>query len=217
MGTEPKKIGLRMAAGIVIAITIIVAIFASGITLPGQEPPGIAFPNQEDRTGRLTILLKDAPVAVDELWINMTGLEVHKVGQDDEAGGWMPLWDENTKISFDLLIYQNDILLELVDVAIAQGNYTKIRMNVTEAEAWYYQEDESIKKTPLKVPSGKIDVIAKFEIKNYDHVNVLVDMEPDWIAISKNNNLRPVLKATISEKPLVESEIVEPTTIIGDE
>ena len=62
-----------MAAGVLVGITIIVAVFASGITIPGLENN----PSLGSEQGRLTVLLKDAPVAVDELWINMTGLEVH--------------------------------------------------------------------------------------------------------------------------------------------
>ena len=212
MENDSRKVGIRMAAGVLVAITIIVAVFASGVTLPGLENN----PSLGSEQGRLTVLLKDAPVAIDELWINMTRLEVHQAGQDGEQGAWMPLWDENTKIEFDLLSYQDDFVLELATVSIADGNYTKIRMNVTEAEAVILNEDGSVNKTTtLQVPSGKIDVITKFEIENYTHVYVIIDMEPDWIAISNSNNLRPVLKATISEQPPAETENIDTPTNTG--
>ncbi|MBT8172095.1 DUF4382 domain-containing protein [Candidatus Bathyarchaeota archaeon] len=214
MENGSRKIGLRMVSGVLVAITIIVAAFASGVTFPGLENN----PNLGSEQGRLTVLLKDAPVTLDELWINMTRLEVHKAGQDGEKGAWIPLWDEDTKIEFDLLAYQNDFVLELAEVSIPSGNYTKIRMNVTEAEAVYYlNEDGSLNETTtLKVPSGKIDVITKFEIENYDHVYVLIDMEADWIGISNSNNLRPVLKATISEQPPAETENIDTPTNPGE-
>ena len=65
------------------------------------------------------------------------------------------------------------------------------------------------------MPSGKIDVITKFEIENYDHVYVLIDMEPDWIAISNSNNLRPVMKATISEQDPPQPENIDTPTNTG--
>ena len=84
MENGSRKIGLRVAAGFVLAVIIIVAVFASGIQLPSIEVPGI-----EVETGKLNILLKDAPVEVDELWIKMTGLEVHKVGEGE--GQWISI------------------------------------------------------------------------------------------------------------------------------
>jgi len=210
MENGSKKIGLRILAGFLVAITIIVAVFASGIQLPSTKI----------ETGRLTVLLKDAPVDVDELWITVTDLEVHKVGEDD--GEWIPI-DFSVyynELTFDLLEYQdeNGKVLELADVEIAEGTYNKIRMNVTKAWAWYYLEfdengdpvdvdengkptnEEMIKKDPLKIPPDQIDVITKFYISNGVNVVVLIDMEPDWVSISNSNNLRPVLKASISQQ-----------------
>jgi hypothetical protein len=203
MENKSRAIGLRVAAGVLIAITIIIAVFASGVQLPSTQTSSTQL-----ETGRLTVLLKDAPVEVDELWITVTGLEIHRVGEDD--GGWLPidfsaLTDE---LTFNLLEYQDDKVLPLADVEIPTGNYTKIRMSVTEAEAWYYLEvdengdpidDESIDKVELKVPSGRIDVITKFNITAAENVVVLIDMQPDWVSINKSNNLRPVLKASVSQ------------------
>jgi hypothetical protein len=181
-----RKIGLRVVAGMLLAVTIIVAVFASGISFPNQEKVEV---------GRLMVLLKDAPVPIDKLWINMTGLEIHKAGEGEEPGEWISLWEEGQGILFDLLEYQGNETLKLTDVPIDFGNYTKIRMNVTEAWKNYVLPENN-----LTVPSGKIDVITKFEIDDYDYVYVLIDMQPDWVAISKSGNLRPVLKASIFEQ-----------------
>ena len=59
----------------------------------------------------------------------------------------------------------------------------------------------------LRVPPERIDVIARFTIDSRNPVVVLIDMEPDWIAISKSGNLRPVLKATVSQEPPADAEI----------
>jgi len=187
MENESRKIGLRIFAGFLVAITIIVAVFASGITLPSQKV----------RTGRLTVLLMDAPVDLYQLNVTITDLEVHKVGQeDDEDGEWIPLI-EDEEITFDLLEYQNGKTLELASEIIDAGTYNKIRMYVSEANASYAEDTKN--PVPLKVPPGKIDVIVQFELEEGDNVIVLIDMEPDWVAISKNNNLRPVLKSSIPQ------------------
>jgi hypothetical protein len=47
------------------------------------------------------------------------------------------------------------------------------------------------------VPSERIDVIVKFEVKEDAATQVLIDMTADWVAISNSHNLRPVLKATV--------------------
>ena len=218
MENGPRKIGLRVAAGFVMAVIIIVAVFASGIQLPSIEVPGI-----EVETGKLNILLKDAPVEVDELWIKMTGLEVHKVGE----GQWISIdisdaieeateegEDPKDYLLFDLLLYQGDEdVLILAEADVYAGTYNKIRMSIVGAEAWYWVDEEGneleldetgypiypdeITNDPLRVPPERIDVITNFEIGPEVEVTVTIDMQPDWIAISKSGNLRPVLKATI--------------------
>jgi len=188
MENGAKKIGLRMAVGVLVAITIIVAVFASGITLPSQEV----------KTGRLIVLLKDAPVDLNELLITITDLEVHKVGTGDpEEGEWIYLIEDD-EITFNLLDYQNEKTLTLASVSIEAGRYNKIRMYVSEAYADY--KDPEREDGSVNVPPGKIDVVTKFELEIGGTRIVTIDMEPDWVAISKSNNLRPTLKAIISEQ-----------------
>jgi len=188
MENGSRTIGLRVAAGFLAAITIIVAVFAAGIQLPSTKI----------ETGRLTVLLKDDPFELKELWINVTDLGVHRVGGED--GGWITLdfSGEADFLYFDLLEYQDDKVLGLASVEIATGTYNKIRMTIENANA-LKTNDEII--DPLEVPPGHIDVITKFEIKNGGNVVVLIDMQPDWVAINNNNSLRPVLKASISQQP----------------
>ena len=206
MENKSRTIGLRVLAGVALAAVIIVAVFASGIQLPSSEGP-VGSGSQLD-TGRLTVLLKDAPVDVDELWITISGLELHKINETD--GEWVPIdfSAQADELTFNLLEYQDGKVLPVSDVEIASGNYSKIRMTVTNATAWYYTEvdengnpvsDEAIDKVQLKVPSGRIDVITKFNITAGENVVVLIDMQPDWVSISNSGNLRPVLKATVSQ------------------
>jgi hypothetical protein len=218
MENGSRKIGLRVAAGFLVAITIIVAVFASGITLPSS----VSNPRLASEQGKLTVLLMDAPVEVDALWIKMTALEVHKVGDGD--GEWIPIdiqdaIDESTPegdyLEFDLLKYQNGRVLTLAEAEAYTGTYNKIRLTVTGAEAWSWDEENpdlvldddeypiievdsnDVTIRPLRVPSDRIDVIIDFTIEAEGKVTVTLDMQPDWIAISHSDNLRPVMKATV--------------------
>jgi hypothetical protein len=191
MENGSRKIGLRIFAGFLVAITIIIAVFASGITLPSQE----------DRTGRLTVLLTDAPVDLESLDITISKLEVHKVAvEEGEDEGWVLLADEGDIPIFDLLLFQEGKVLELASRDIPAGTYNKIRMYVSEAFA-YYKPNSGKEDGPVNVPPEKIDVITKFTLEPDGSRSVLIDMEPDWVAMRNYNNLRPVLKATIAEQP----------------
>ena len=55
MEYKSKKIGLRLVAGFLVTITIIILVFVSGIKLHLNEDHGI-----EIETGKLNIFLKDA-------------------------------------------------------------------------------------------------------------------------------------------------------------
>jgi hypothetical protein len=226
MENGSRKVGLRIAAGFLVAITIIIAVFASGITLPSQEDLRTTLPTQQDSEGKLTILLMDAPVEVDALWINMTALEVHKAGEGD--GEWItidiqdaidastpPNEDERDYLEFDLLTYQYGKVLTLTEAEAITGTYNKIRLTVTGAEAWSWDEEKpdlvldndgypiieedsnDVIIRPLRVPPNRIDVIIDFTVETEGEVTVTLDMQPDLIAISHSNNLRPVMKATV--------------------
>ena len=183
METGSKTIGLRAATGVLIGITIIVAVFASGITLPGFE----------NKKGRLTVLLIDAPVELHQLNVTVTEVEVHKVGDGEEDGSWITIMDG--EIEFNLLYLQDGRSLNLTSTEITVGSYNKIRMNVSEASASTVENPET--PIPLNVPPNKIDVIINFEVSEGEGVIIIIDMQPNLPAISnKTNNFRPVLKAS---------------------
>jgi hypothetical protein len=169
--------------------------------------------------------LTDAPVEVDALWIKLTAIEVHKVGDGDGEWILVDIQDAiDTKnpggdhVEFDLLKYQNGEVLTLAEAETYTGTYNKIRLTVTGAEAWSWDEEdiefyndngypvkeedseeisEDVNIRPLRVPPNRIDVIIDFTIEAEGEVTVTLDMQPDWIAISQSDNLRPVMKATV--------------------
>jgi hypothetical protein len=237
MENGKRRIGIQIFAGFLAAIAIIALVVASGITLPSSENNQSTFDNSKNlatNQGKLTILLMDAPVQVDELWINVTGVEVHKTTNQSETDdkGWISIdlsGADPNELVFDLLKYrlenegENNILLNLASGETAEGTYNKIRIQINNATARYYLRDENDdvvtdpqtgdpivdteKDQPLKVPSNRIDVITKFTIDSQKPVIVLIDMQPDWISISNSGTLRPVMKATVSQQNPTNAEI----------
>jgi hypothetical protein len=203
MENSSRTIGLRVVAGVAVAALIIVAVFASGVQLPTTDVPILPLSPASD-VGMLSVFLKDAPVEVDKLWVTISGLQVHR---DNETGGeWIDINFSVVaeELTFNLLEFQDGKMLPLADVEVPTGNYTKIRMEVVKAEAWYYNEtaenpEDQIIKDALRVPSGKIDVITKFSLNASESVVVVIDMQPDFVSISHSGNLKPVLKATVTQ------------------
>jgi len=194
MENTKRSLGLRAFAGVLAATLIIVGVLWSGVTLPTSENS----PSLGTQQGTLTVLLIDAPVELDQLNVTVTQLAVHRVEEDDNDGEWIPLMEDGEEITFNLLKYQDGETLELASEKLDFGNFTKIRMFISGANASY--KTDPYNPIPLKVPSEKIDVIVKFELKEEDdNVLVIIDMEADWIAINRNNMLRPVLKATVTK------------------
>jgi len=194
MENRTKKLGLRIAAGFLVAITILLAVFASGIQLPTVKA----------QTGTLTVLLTDAPTDLEHLNITINSLSALNV--DDPEENWIELdfVDEKESVYFDLLALYN-VTLELSSQEIPVGNYTKLRMEIETANATK-TDGEIIE--DLKVPSGKLDIIIHFEIDGAETTYLLIDMEADWVAISRSNRLRPIFKAMIAEPP-AEGELEE--------
>jgi hypothetical protein len=147
MENGKQKIVLRLAAGFLAGILIIVAVFSSGVTFPSL----VNNLQLENDQGNLTVLLIDAPVEVDQLWLNITEVMIHKISPEDsetvpevedseeeeDDDGWISLdlsgaLNENGVIIFNLLEYQingeeEDKVLNLADGLIKAGTYNKIR------------------------------------------------------------------------------------------
>ncbi len=179
METKGRRLGLYVITGVVLAALIISGVYMSGVR----------FPSGTAQTGTLVVLLTDAPINITHLNVTIDSLSINP-----ENGSWMelPLVDDKTEVYFDLLSLQN-VTMTLSEAKISVGNYSKMRMTIKTANATLANGET----LDLIVPSGKIDVIIHFEIEHDDATVVLIDMQPDWVAISQSNRLRPVLKASV--------------------
>jgi len=179
MTFDAGKVSLYGTTGVLVAALIIASMLFSGLRLPSFVP----------NTGTLTIKLTDAPVNATHLNVTISGLSIHRVGH-----GWENLTfvDEVFDVYVDLLELQ-DRAIDLSVTEVSSGNYTMIRMSITTANVTYADNSTD----ELNVPNDTIKVIIHFEVKAGEETSVLIDVVPDWIAISHSKNLRPVLKATV--------------------
>lgn len=184
MENPAKKIGYRAVAGIFVAIIIIIAVFASGIQLPTVAA----------KKGTLVVLLTDAPVDLEHLNITIANMSVQNVDLEDETWIDIPFVNGVTEWYTDLLALQN-VTEDLSITQIPAGNYTKIRMTVTTANVTYRDGNT----TDVRVPSGHLDIKVAFRIEADKTTHLLIDMQADWVAISKSGNLRPIFKASVTQ------------------
>ena len=180
MSNGIRQVGLFGVAGILVAALIIAGFVISGTVFQGSSK------------GVLTIQVMDKPVELEHL--NMT-IDWAKIQDQDE--NWYNLTLKSEPFYFDLLALQN-VSETLSETEIPAGNYTKIWMHVLTANATY--PDGTV--ADLKVPSDTIKVLLKpyLSLEGGGQVTVLIDLQPEdlnSIAISRNLNLRPVIKAMV--------------------
>ena len=184
MESNGRRIGLYAATGVLVAVLVVAGLFFAGVQFPG-------ILGVKAETGMLVVLLTDAPVNLTHLNVTIDGFSVHCVKE-----GWIPLEFDSGEmnVTFDILELYNETM-KLTNDTLPVGNYTKMRMSVVNASATY----DDGKFANLTVPSGKLDIIIHFELESKEIEVVLIDIQPDWAAISKTNHFRPVLKASIVE------------------
>jgi len=174
-------------------IGVLTAVLIIGtISVAGTYFPNLRLPSLVPDKGTLIVKLTDAPVELEHLNVTISNISVQRTGQGAETGENLPFVGGVSEVYVDILALQD----ESQDLSIAQlapGNYTKIRMTITTANATYIDG----RTVNLIVPPGHTDVIVHFEIKAGQATTVLIDMQADWVAISQSGTLRPELKATV--------------------
>jgi len=191
MSNGIRQVSLFGVAGILVATLIIAGFVISGTVFQESSNGGGAV-FQGSSKGVLTIQIMDKPVELENL--NMT-IDWAKI--QDQDGNWYNLTLKTEPFYFDLLALQN-VSETLSETEIPAGNYTKIWMHVLTANATY--PDGTV--ADLRVPSDTIKVLLKpyLSLEGGGQVTVLIDLQPEdlnSIAISRNLNLRPVIKAMV--------------------
>ena len=179
MAYESKKLVMAAGGGFLIAVLIISSFVWTGM-LPITEA-----------TGMLIINVKDAPAELNELWLNISAVKVHRKGWGNET--WKNISVVATE--FDLLTLEN-VSTVLAAGELPVGNYTEIRFQIVNAWANTTEKEHQ----PLNVvANGWVMVKIHFTIEETSVTSVLVDIEVNEEPILNANILMPVVKATVDQ------------------
>jgi hypothetical protein len=176
-----KALSCALASIILIAATIALSI--SVTAWAGSLTAG--FMNN----GTLAVKIKDKPAELANLYVTVSDFAVHNADQDS----WIDLGV--TATHFDLLTLQ-DKTLDLSQVQIQSGHYNKIRLTIEAASCTFKDE---VEETTLTVPPDHIDIIINAQITAGTTTQVVIDIQPDTISISQTLNLKPVIKAEVTQ------------------
>jgi hypothetical protein len=189
------------AAGLIISALIITAFQLLPLSVTPNTPVTPDVPNVdqivdpivETVKGLLIVKVKDAPKELQELFIQIDGVRVHRIPNDtDEGSPWM-----------DVTVMQEEPfnLLELTDFAIVLaaeelpvGNYTEIRFHVIGANATIDGEN-----VPLRiVANGWLKVKVHFTIDE-EVTTLTLDIDVHEKSIVNSKKLHPVIKTDVEK------------------
>jgi len=175
---ETRKLGMSATGGLLIAFLII-----SGVVLTGILPTTSA-------KGLLIINVKDDPAKLNELWLNISAVKVHRAGEGNETWKSIPIVATDP---FDLLLLEN-VSTVLAAGELPVGNYTEIRLQI--ANAWANTTENSHQ--PLKVvANGWMKLKIHFTIEDTPVTSVLIDIDVNEQPILSSGKLHPVAKVTV--------------------
>ncbi len=179
MAYERKDIITGAVAGVLIAVLIISGFLWTGVVSPPTEEKGF-----------LVVKVKDDPVALQELWLQIDEVRVHRKGYGNET------WTNITLIetdAFDLLSLQNASLV-LAAGELPVGNYTEIRFHVVDAWANTTQDPHK----PLQITTPWVMVKQSFfTIEETPVTTVMIDVTVNEQPIINAGKLIPVAKAEV--------------------
>jgi len=124
-----------------------------------------------DGLSSLRLYLTDAPVDLDEVWVNIASVEIGAGAGD--ASAWIPVMDEPRTL--DLLDLQNGVTAILGDTDLAPGFYGQMRLVVESAEA--VVDGETL---PLFIPSSAqtgIKINLNFEAESDVDYALVLDFD----------------------------------------
>ena len=159
----------------------ILLLFALMISLTGcgSDPT-------EPSTGRVNVLLTDAPIDLSEVTaVEVTLVKMVVFGNqgmvDDEDGMEMerPGMAVGEGLTLNLLDYQNGQTVTIATDEIPAGDYKKLRMYISEATLVTPDpDDETLEiRQRIDVPSGKVDIPVAFTVTGGEAVEVVLDFD----------------------------------------
>jgi hypothetical protein len=159
------------------------------------------------KTGKVKVTLQDAPFDAEKVEVTISEVAVHFVpaGKDTTAGddaaaskdddplkaGWRAVLSEEK--TFDLLKLK-DNPTTLGELALGEGKITQIRLYLSEGKAPTITVGGAT--TEMKVPSGKVKLVAKFDVKPGSETPIKLDfdVESSLKQTGDKYTLRPTIK-----------------------
>jgi len=182
--------------------------------------------------GRLIVNITDAPSSpeIDEVWLTITGLQVHLAGSEDTEeeeesetgnnGGWIDvvLKDDlvapTDEIRFNLLTLQNGLQEEMAEGNLDPGTYTQLRMDVKKVEL-HIKGAPALQYEDAKLPSNVLKFVHPFEIVDGEDTELLFDFDA-LKSVNETGNgkyiFKPVIKLMTTKQPGLQFD----TGITGD-
>jgi len=189
MSNGSRRAGFFAAIGTLVAVLIIAGIVAGGIHFPSLRLPS----SEVQSKSLLVIKVKDAPATLDELFLQIDGVRVHREGEGE--GTWMDVTVVATD-SFDLLTL-TEVATVLATEELPVGSYTEIRLHVTDAKATINGEPD----IPLAIrpETGWLMVKIHFTLEELGVTTIIVDIDVNEEPIVHARILLPVVKATVEQ------------------
>lgn len=177
MAYNNRKLALGTLGGFLIAV-LIIAGFVWMAFLPMSQARGL-----------LVIKIKDAPAALEELWLTIDAVKVHREGCGNET------WYDISVVErepFDLLSWTDVSLVLAVDELLV-GNYTEIRFHIADAKATIDGNSKA-----LGITTEWVMVKVLFKIQETPVTAVTIDINVQAEPILNTEILMPVATASVT-------------------
>ena len=160
---------------------------------PASTATAIAKPSNADSssgTGTLEVRVTDAPdPSITAVYVTTANIEVSVAEL-----GWLSVIDE--EITFELLALEGvEAVLGTAELPV--GNYTQVRLSVTEVQI---EKDGEL--ITAEVPSGKLRLVGNFELVADEKTFISLDFEVDKSLVDRRRQgflFKPVIKLAVGE------------------
>ncbi len=130
--------------------------------------------------GMLKVYVTDAPGDIEECYVTIKSLEVHKTG-----GPWTTIYEavEGQEPVYKLIeLGAENISALLTSEVVASGEYTQLRLDILKVEIEVEVEVEGdveaeYENYDAKVPSGEIKLVGPFEVKEFGETKITLDFD----------------------------------------
>jgi hypothetical protein len=175
---------------------------------------GLVACSQVDLTrsggGNLSVYLTDAPIDLDDVTavnVAVAAMMVLPVCDEPEEDCERIILDlvppeGSDGVEINLLDYRNGAVILMASEEIPEGNYEKIRMEISSASL--YRDDDQDPETPdlmedIFLPSGRVDVVVPFTISAGEETEIILDFDAALsVHLHETGNHKYILRPVIN-------------------